>query len=451
MAEATSTGQAGAGGWLRRILYGVLLLLLLCGVVAWITTTGRISSPIFQRSSSIKIETGEYRGLVALGEYRGLVSSVALAQHQQSSVHTVRVKMLTRGPYSRPLSGPQYNSRAVYSIVSKNLILRSVHYDPRPRGDGHANATVFVVEGSSRVLLNGGLIVQCQLGSHVTSSLSVRVLNEGSLTHIQALVDCYDLPIEGYGIRAFLYYRETASDKTIYTAESEWPFEPSLVCNPPSSCNVSSMRIVACVSTLHYGNPPVSQYRLFYHWLAHLKSIGVDHVHITTEHSFLSREGFANSYIYQVAREHSLSVNFWQHFLNETNVKNHSKILAYNDCVYRYLGIYDYALIVDWNYFLSTTNISSNNSLLELCGGEGGCRFGSRTGTVKCGKNLQGVEKFAGGEDMSGTATSGVPVFLHRTTDMVSVGVARESEVQEGYTVQNVPPSTAVFTQLKCG
>ena len=389
---------------------------------------------------------------LAAGNYPGIETQYV---YEFEYGYERRWKMLSNSKHVRPITGDDEDTRMRYPTVTKSLIIRSVYYDPRPRVPGHDNATVFLVAGSKEILA-GGLLVKCQLGSTVTSSLAVRILEEGSLSHKEALVDCYDLPVEGTGIRAFLYYQESVSDDQLYTAESEKPFQhvTSMGLLSSYSCNSTADNcynapvsepptVVACVAMLYYGNPQREEYRLFYKWLDHLEGIGVKHVHILAEHSFLAREGFANPYIFSAVKKYFLSVIFWQSFLNDTDVKNHSKVLAYNDCLYRYIGLYDYILLLDWNYFF-LPHMTSNSSLLEECDSESGCKFGTQRGTVPCAKD--GTPETVGGEEES-EDKDGPPVFLQRLDYMESVGWVTEGT---SWTPHKLTPSSAVFKKLKC-
>ena len=313
------------------------------------------------------------------------------------------------------------------------------------------------MEGAAEIV-TGGLIAQCQLGPHVTSALRVRIVDERPLTHTQALVDCFDLPVSGTGLRAFLYYREKTGDEQLYTAEVEHLFEPlsSPVTSPSHNATNSTIpyesKVVACVATLYDGALRRSEYRLFYRWLAHLGTIGVDHVHIVTDHSFLARDGFANSYVFDAVQKRSLSVDFWQRFLNDTDIRNHSKVLAYNHCLYRYMGVYEYALMVDWNYFLMRgPSDSSKNLLLDNCekGRSSVCMFNTRHATAKCKGNIDTVIKeFRKLEGKHwGRRT---PMFLYRVSDMESVGIEREGKVWEPHNTPTVTTSSAIFKKLQC-
>ena len=368
-------------------------------------------------------------------------------------------RTLHAGRYVHPITGDDEDTRMRYPTVTKSLIVRSVYFDPRPRVPGHDNASVFLVAGSKEIL-SGGLIVKCQLGPSLTSALDVRILEEDSLTHKEALVDCYDMPIEETGLRAFLYYKESLEQDQLYTAESEKQFEVitsrglyssmscnGTVCNDPLSTLPPT--VVACVATLHYGNPPPTYYWLFYKWLDHLESIGVDHVHIITEHSFLAREGFANQYIFDAVHKKYLSVMFWQSFLNDSDVKNHSQVLAYNDCLYRHLGIYDYILLVDWNYFfVPQLDAILDKPPLASCASKCGCRFDTRHGTAGCSDREGVVNVVRAGKQLEGEGEGAAPGFLHRIEDMKSVGRQREGEA---WTAHDLKHSTrAVFKKLEC-
>ncbi|CAI8005833.1 hypothetical protein GBAR_LOCUS4430 [Geodia barretti] len=53
-----------------------------------------------------------------------------------------------------------YDTRTVLPLLSKDVVVRSVYFDDRPRS-GHVNASVFMVE-ARREIVDQGLIVGCQ-------------------------------------------------------------------------------------------------------------------------------------------------------------------------------------------------------------------------------------------------------------------------------------------------
>lgn len=358
---------------------------------------------------------------------------------------------LVTGGYVLPQHGPTYNWHTEYAIATKLLIVRAVHFDPRPR-NGHSNASVFLVEVANE-LVKQNLLVECQVGSHVTSSLAVRVLSEGALTHSPALVDCYDLPVDSCSQRAFLYFKTSPDDKTIYTAESEKRFNP-----PSQPAKNGTASIVACLATLSGNNPPVSQDHLFYEWVRHFKTIGVDHVHMISENSFLNRGGFVNPYIYEASMDKYLSVNIWTQWLNETDIRDFSKVLGYNDCIYRYLGVYQYALIVDWNTFY-IPSYSNSGGRLAPCQSSG-CHFSTILQSTKCSLPYTDIKKMSK-RSQKGEGDSGetglktvkgkeepMSVYLHSIAGVLQLGLTEDSEVVEGYDVQEVLSSNAYFTRV---
>ncbi len=383
---------------------------------------------------------------------RGSVSMSALPMGVPAIYRSSQPSSLTRelvaGGYVLPQHGSNYNWHTEYAVATKLLIVRAVHFDPRPR-NGHSNASVFLVEVANE-LVKDNLLVECQVGTHITSSLAVRVLREGALTHSPALVDCYDLPVDSCSQRAFLYFKTSPDDKIIYTAESEKRFNP-----PSQPARNDTVSIVACLATLSRSNPPPSQDHLFYEWVHHLKMIGVEHVHMISENSFLNRGGFVNPFIYEASMDKYLSVNIWTQWLNETDIRDFSKVLGYNDCIYRYLGVYRYALILDWNTFFISSSPDSG-SRLTPCQSRG-CRYSTILQSTKCPLKYADIRKKSKksqeGDKETGLETVGgkeepMPVYLHSISGVIKLGLTEESEVEEGYDVQQVLPSNAYFTRI---
>ena len=89
------------------------------------------------------------------------------------------IKMEFSGPLKQPLtfySVPkrvvEYPPTTVLSLVSKDIIVRSVYFDDRPR-DGHQNALVFMVE-ARRGLIDQNFVHGCQIGKYFGKDTKVR-------------------------------------------------------------------------------------------------------------------------------------------------------------------------------------------------------------------------------------------------------------------------------------
>ena len=86
-------------------------------------------------------------------------------------------------------------------------------------------------------------------------------------------------------------------------------------------------------------------------WLNYQRTIGVDHVHLTVDTSFKEAGGFENAYLLKAMKERFVSVDMWQQKLDDSEVYYHSEALAYENCIYRFRGTYDYAFMLDTDDF----------------------------------------------------------------------------------------------------
>eukprot|EP00731_Ephydatia_muelleri_P039273 Em1323g1a len=139
----------------------------------------------------------------------------------------------------------------------------------------------------AKPLLNRHLIVGCGVGGYNSSTFKVHPLNingwvgkyldeRPALTHTMATVDCFNLPPNiANGSKATISYR-TIHGGEVLGVVSERP----LVLSETTASR--PCKIAACLAVA-YGRPPFLD-----NWLRYQKSIGVTHVHVIAEPSFVS-------------------------------------------------------------------------------------------------------------------------------------------------------------------
>ena len=91
------------------------------------------------------------------------------------------------------------------------------------------------------------------------------------------MIDCFGLPSTASGARAFLWYRLTDGGE-LYRVESDQPY---FIPQPKEIQNHDDHKIVLCMTTVR-DSPPFM--REFLHYYKHL---GVDHVYMVAEDSFV--------------------------------------------------------------------------------------------------------------------------------------------------------------------
>ena len=87
---------------------------------------------------------------------------------------------------------------------------------------------------------------------------------------------------------------------------------------------------VVCMSIIRDFPPFMNEFLRYY------KHLGVDHIYMTGEDSFLRNGGLHNdAFVRNAVYEGYISFNFWQQWLSVDQVFYHSQMLAHEDCIYR--------------------------------------------------------------------------------------------------------------------
>lgn len=134
---------------------------------------------------------------------------------------------------------------------------------------------------------------------------------------------------------AWVSYRKKVFEKVAtYRAKSEHP-----VMIPNVQKRTSG--IIVCASMLPYYTPYIGE------WLEYQKVIGVDHVHMILESTFLNRGSFEVERLQDAVEEGFVSVNFWHQWLNETDICDHSLDLARYTCALQFKDSYSYVIFSD--------------------------------------------------------------------------------------------------------
>lgn len=262
---------------------------------------------------------------------------------------------------------PQYKDHVKYSLgdnpcrccqpktdqdfwnVEKRVVVRSV-FPERRVWNGHPSSYVFMVE-IERMILSRGSLVMCQVGNQSTATLDHMVPQLAleyvdhhcpQLTHATIVVHCY-LPLESAnGSRAFLFYRVNPQ-LPIIAAESE---EPLRIPGPPvSSSNPENVTIVSCIA-VQYGQPP-----FLGEWVRYQKTIGISHIQMIAEPSILDSGALNCPSVRKAMLDGFLSVDIWHKWFSAAQIYDHSQLLAYEDCLYRFQGTYDYLFLNDADDF----------------------------------------------------------------------------------------------------
>ena len=340
-------------------------------------------------------------------------------------------------------------------ILTKSLVVRRAYYDSRHR-DGHSNAVVFVLEAGRSV--NAKSFFGCRVGSVVSTKFSFRMpkrynwaIRKKHVTKNVALIDCYDITNVKDGDPAFLILA--------YSAFKEVQSHQNLVV-PRRNANLkqSLPTVVTCIATLRMGEYPPTTNDMLRQWLIYQKTIGVDHVHMIAEDTFVSAGGFEQGFIQEAVKGGYVTVDFWPRWFNEEEIYHSSQHLAYNDCLYRFQGVYDYVLYSDYDdFFVPLGRYKLIKYYLKAwCSGKtASCNFHWRQFYPVCGWRPKSV-----GADGNLTATvkykktnaRSERKSAHQLRAVVDAGVhTAMALLPSGYKQKEVPKREAYFAHLRQG
>ena len=328
-----------------------------------------------------------------VGYYLPPNDSVSITEKQisESPKHVIETPSLT-GKTSTP--GPQSveGSKLLYTYSSttppppfptfhpsKELFIRAIYFDGRPRNK-HKNSSVFLVVVKKDITDNK-LILGCQVDKHVAKDFEVRLIGETPLwrafypkiNHEEAFIECFDLPARN-GSMGYITFKRT-KESEVEIAATERPLYVPGPRIPPSTeqGRKYGFSIASCAKI--FNHPPWMK-----EWLQYQATLGVQHVHLDVEDSFVKNGGLDKPYMKEAIEKGFLSVDVWNSYLNGNEIWYHNQGLIYEDCVYRFLGVYDYLVLMDTDDFL-TPRVPGETQLYyyinKYCRGQttGSCKF----------------------------------------------------------------------------
>ena len=393
---------------------------------------------------------------VALSVALSVVVFYALLGQVHSGPYSVTTSILQQTVPFKVFCSENLDYSALAQVLSKELMVRRVYFDPRKR-NGYANTTVFLMEAKG-TSINFKRFHGCRVGHSFSDRFRFRtpvnykwVQTHKHTTSTLALIDCYNVPRVENGDLASLYYN--TSTGVVVEVLSQKPLfvpEPRAALNPPT------VTAVVCVGMIRTGEHPPSHHGMLYHWLRYQKTIGVDHVHMIIEDSFVRYGGLRHEVILQAAMEGYLSIDYWPNWLNYTEVYNSQK-LAYQDCLYRFQGIYDYIVYADSDDFFVPLKKSKSikDYLRTWCSGTSGtCCFSWHEFYPDCGWNASFI-----GEDGNFTAAMTYKKIVkmrqaksaHQLKALVDAGTHYAMILLKGYRQAIVPAREAYFAHLRFG
>ena len=334
-------------------------------------------------------------------------------------------------------------------LLEKVIIVRSVYWDNRSRGNNGSSVHVFLVE-ISRNALETKSVVGCQVGTSVTTDFKVIPLANlhwlhkrfpNKFTHDMAMINCFKLSGEN-GSRAYIFYKNAT---TVLSVESERPLFIPAPRVPPNVGKTSTVMACAVV----YGTPPI-----FDHWLRYQRTVGIDHIYLVAEDSFRDSGYLEKSPLKEMMRSGYVSIEFWTPHLTSQEIFYHSQMLGYEDCIYRYQGTYDYIMATDVDifYVLLVPGEPYIQYYAEKWCSVGSCVFDLIQYSRDCGidkvgpdgnvtAHLLSQKSFKRREGKSG----------HRLSAAVDIGIHQSFVLLPGYDKGEVPLKAAYWAHVSGG
>ena len=170
------------------------------------------------------------------------------------------------------------------------------------------------------------------------------------------------------------------------------------------------------------------------------------------EDTFVTKGDMDHPIVEKALKENFLSIDFWPRWFNHTEIYHSSQHLAYNDCLYRFQGVYDYVLFSDSDDFFVPCGESKSikTYLKRWCVGKtASCNFHWWQFYPDCGWRPKSV-----GPDGNLTATltskkSKLTTSAHQIKGIVDVGVHIALSLMPGYKQKKVPLKEAYFVHLR--
>ena len=222
----------------------------------------------------------------------------------------------------------------------KKVVVRSVYLHKR-EWNGHPTSYVFMVE-IDRQVLSRNPFVRCQVGNQTSNTidymvpqLAIQHVTEWctKITHQTIVVHCYLPAGSAAGSKAVLFYK-VDPQSPIVAAESE---KPLVIPAPPvPRPSPDKPTIVSCIA-VQYGQPP-----FLGEWVRYQKTIGISHIQMIAEPSINDSGALKDPSVKKAIDEGFLAVDIWHKWFSSAQIYYHSQLLAYEDCLYRFLGTYDY-------------------------------------------------------------------------------------------------------------
>ena len=354
----------------KRILLGVLVLVIFCAVLLTIRSTlSTVSDP---KPSALKLTQ----------EDKSESTNDTLTVENNSSATQAVLPTSTITKHSPVISPPQPTYQV--TSLSKDVVIHSAYFDSRPR-NGHRNVTILFAN-INRTILDSKWILGCGTDSIRASSYEVYSIFENVLMHNwlgprpftyeNMLILCYDLPSSN-GSEVYAAYKTSLDAKVEMITYSREPlFHPAPRVKPSGG---DDFTVVVCSKVHNKKAPWIREF------IQYQKTLGVDHVDFSVLDTFIKDGGYdqlvlGDSVVQQAIHDGFVQFRVWPETYDEDDTFIHSEDLRKLSCIYRYLGTYDYVMPLDTDDFFNPmrSNVKLKDVIRNHCRDKttGSCSFG---------------------------------------------------------------------------
>ena len=308
--------------------------------------------------------------------------------------------------------------------------------------------TTVILAHMRKTIIKEKLVVACLVDGQHAKIFKVQLMslnrwiheNHPDCTHDNVFVLCYDTPGRNNS-RVSLVYANPENKSQHFETESEHPLFV------PRSVYTSRPSVMVCTTV--YNSPPY-----FIEWLHYQRKLGVDLVYVNAQESFLDSNEFHNTFFQSLLTDGFVQLKVWQEILNKNEVFYHSQVLYYQNCLYRFQGVYDYAVMIDTDDFvISRTHKSLQESLKSIMSGKWGSirLHWIRYYEPRCGVNFSGNLTTLNDGNLTRYVNISSAIVeknyksIHRLSSTIEVSVHQVGQLMLGYRWFVVPSNVIIY------
>ena len=197
-------------------------------------------------------------------------------------------------------------------------------------------------------------IVACEINGALSQSVQIVSEDVGWIrshkkgyTHHYLLIWCSGFPKEAIVNNSVvrIIYKKRAED--FYSrVEVEMPL---YLANHTDKDTLTFDRgkgsVVVCSAL--YGHPP-----MFDQWLKYQQTLNIDMVHLNVDTSFYNNATQVYPFLKESLETGFVQMHEWKNIVNDRNFYK-SQLVKSNDCLYRYIGVFEYAFFIDMDDFIT--------------------------------------------------------------------------------------------------